>query len=195
MVPKVLHVAVGHILCIFHVCLLFQCGPILIIDFKSSHNHMLKPCLKVNFLDGLCNDFSYQPSPCKFQFSVQECCGMLNGWQKGSQVSPNLTNLLKFQFFVVVQPQPSFVVLPLLCLLSEELKPSFHNKASPLLNNCTQGLFGFFWVYFSPNCPLLKIWHPVFTSFYFNSRLLAKSPIVDKLGLTLQFLWHFISRF
>lgn len=64
MVPKVLHVAVGHILCIFHVCLLFQCGPILIIDFKSSHKHVLKPCLKVKFVDGLSND---RPSPCEFQ--------------------------------------------------------------------------------------------------------------------------------
>lgn len=67
MVPKVLHVAVGHILCIFHVCLLFQCGPILIIDFKSTHNLVLKSCLKVNFVDGFCNDFSYLPSPSEFQ--------------------------------------------------------------------------------------------------------------------------------
>lgn len=58
MVPKVLHVAVGHILCIFHVCLLFQCGPILITDFKSSHNCVLNPCLNVNFVYGICNDFS-----------------------------------------------------------------------------------------------------------------------------------------
>lgn len=69
MVPKVLHVAVGHILCIFHVCLLFQCGPILIIDFKSSHKHVLKPCLKVKFVDGLYND---RPSPCKFQLFCSE---------------------------------------------------------------------------------------------------------------------------
>lgn len=42
MVPKVLHVAVGHILCIFHVCLFFQCGPILLTDFKASHNRVFE---------------------------------------------------------------------------------------------------------------------------------------------------------